>query len=136
MELPEYYFRTRENGAFVYRVSAENRQRQLDFDHIATVNIRNGEVKAHGGRTLSAEDILAIEDWMQERISILAHRDMDDVFRLADQLNYISHWVQTKATAEQTEVITDALLLAMYDLRDLLVRKRAERLQAIAKEKQ
>jgi hypothetical protein len=35
---------------------------------------------------------------------------------------------QTRATAEQLEEATDALLLTMHDLRSVLVREKAERL--------
>jgi len=49
-DLPPYYFRVRENGAVVFRVDTENRQRRIDMDQIAVVNIRKGEGKPHGGR--------------------------------------------------------------------------------------
>ena len=41
-DLPEYYFRIRENGALVFRVDAENRQRRIDMEPLAVLNIRNG----------------------------------------------------------------------------------------------
>ena len=44
-DLPDYYFRVRENGAAVFRVSTENRQRRIEMDEIAVVNIRNGNIK-------------------------------------------------------------------------------------------
>ena len=63
-ELPDYYFRVRDNGAFVYRVDTENRQRRIEMDQIAVVNIRNGEIKPHGGRTLSEQDLDEIKTWI------------------------------------------------------------------------
>jgi hypothetical protein len=127
-DLPEYYFRVRENGAFVFRVDTENRQRRIDMDQIAVVNIRKGEIKPHGNRELSEADIAAIEEWMAERAEVLAHRDIDDIFRAVDYLNTTTHWAQSRATDEQLEEVTDALLLAMHDLRTVLVRKKADRL--------
>lgn len=44
-DIGSLFFRVRENGAAVYRVDAENRQRRLDMQQIAVVNIRNGDVK-------------------------------------------------------------------------------------------
>ena len=44
-DLPDYYFRIRENGAFVFRVDTENRHRRIEMDQIAAINIKNGEVK-------------------------------------------------------------------------------------------
>ncbi len=127
-DLPEYFFRTRENGAFVYRVDTENRQRRIDMDQIAVVNIRNGEIKPHGGRRLSEADMAAIRAWMEERQALLARRQIDDILRTVDHLNQTAHWAQSKASEEELEAITDALLLAMHDLRTVLVRKKADRL--------
>ncbi len=127
-ELPNYYFRVRDNGAFVFRVDTENRQRRIEMDQIAVVNIRNGEIKPQGQRELSDEDVEAIKTWMAERLELLAYRDIDDIHRAVDYLNTTTQWAQSKATDEQLEAVTDALLLAMHDLRTVLVRKKAERL--------
>jgi hypothetical protein len=127
-DLPEYYFRVRENGAFVFRVDTENRQRRLEFDQIAVVNIRNGEIKPHGTTTLQSDDLAAINTWMQDRITLLAKRDVDDIHRAVDHLNLTTQWANSKATPEQLDGVTDALLLAMHDLRSVLVRQKADRL--------
>ena len=127
-ELPDYYFRVRENGAAVFRVDTENRQRRIEMDQIAVINIKNGEVKPHGDRTLSDTDLAEIETWMANRSALLAQRDIDDIHRAVDYLNITTQWVQSKATDDQLEDVTDALLLAMHDLRSVLVRKKADRL--------
>ncbi len=125
--LPEYYFRVRENGAAVFRVDTENRQRRIEMDQIAVLNIRNGEVKPQGDRVLSEGDLSVIRDWMAERVDVLAQRDMDDIYRAVDYLNLTTQWAQSKASPEQLEAVTDQLLLAMHDLRSVLVRKKADR---------
>ncbi|MBB3993533.1 hypothetical protein GGR95_001161 [Sulfitobacter undariae] len=127
-KLPDYYFRVRDNGAFVFSLDTENRQRRIDMDQIAVVNIRNGEIKPQGDRTLSETDIAAITTWMEERVQTLAHREMDDIFRAIDYLNTTTHWIQSRATEEQLDAVTDQLLLAMHDMRNTLVRKKADRL--------
>ena len=127
-ELPEYFFRVRENGAFVFRVDTENRQRRIDMDQIAVVNVKNGEIKPQGDRQLSEQDMKVIGDWMAERIELLARRDIDDIHRTIDHLNLTAHWANSRATDAQLEEVTDALLLAMHDLRSVLVRKKADRL--------
>ena len=127
-QLPDYYFRVRENGAFVYRVDTENRQRRIDMDQIAVVNIRKGEIKPHGERELTEGDIAAIRDWMAGRLELLEFRDIDDIHRTVDTLNTTAHWAQSKATDAQLEDVTDALLMAMHDLRTVLVRKKADRM--------
>lgn len=127
-DLPDYFFRVRENGGIAFRVDTENRQRRIEMDQIAVINIRNGEIKPHGDRTLSQDDLTAIHAWMEERQQILANRDIDDIFRAVDHLNLTTQWAQSKATADQLESVTDTLLLAMHDLRTTLVRKKADRL--------
>lgn len=132
IDLPKYFFRTRDNGAIVFRVDTENRQRRIELDQIAVVNVKNGDVKPHGGRTLTAEDVDAIETWKADRIQTLAERDVDDILRAIDHLNGVTQWAQSKATDEQLDIITDELLLTMHDLRSVLVRKKADRLTKAA----
>ena len=52
---------------------------------------------------------------------------MDDIHRAIDHLNLTAQWAQARATQDQLEEVTDALLLAMHDLRSVLVRKKADR---------
>ena len=127
-DLPDYYFRIRENGAAVFKVDTENRQRRIEMDQLAIINVRNGEVKPQGDRVLTETDIAAIQDWLDKRVALLAQRDIDDIHRAVDYLNITTQWVQSKASDEQLEDVTDALLLAMHDLRTVLVRKKADRL--------
>lgn len=127
-DLPDYFFRVRENGAMVFRVDTENRQRRIEMDQIAVVNIRNGEIKPHGDRVLSETDLDRIKTWMRDRVEVLAHRDIDDILRAVDHLNQTAQWAQARATDEQLDAVTDDLLLAMHDLRSVLVRKKADRL--------
>lgn len=127
-DLPEYYFRVRENGAAVFRIDTANRQRRVEMDQIAVLNIRNGDIKPHGSRDLSAEDMSTIRDWMAQRTALLARRDLDDIHRAVDHLNITTQWAQSKASPDELENVTDALLLAMHDLRTVLVRKKADRL--------
>ena len=98
------------------------------MDQIALVNVNKGEIKPHGDRVLTDEDTAVISDWLQKRIELLAKRDIDDILRAVDYMNLTTQWVQSKGTDEQLEEVTDALLLAMHDLRTVLVRKKADRL--------
>jgi hypothetical protein len=132
--LPEYYFRVRENGAMVFRVTAENRMRRIEMDQIAVVNVKNGDVKAHGDRVLSADDQQAIETWKVNRQAQLAAREVDDILRTVDRLNLTTVWAQQKASPDALEAVSDALLLAMHDLRSVLVRKKSDRIKKDAAE--
>ncbi len=133
-ELPDIYFRVRENGATVFRVDTENRQRRIEMQEIAVINIRNGQVRPHGDREITEAEMDVIKDWMEERIQVLEIRDIDNIYRAIDEMNLTTHWAQTRADEEQLEEVTDALLLAMHDLRSVLVRKKADRLLGQAAE--
>jgi hypothetical protein len=127
-DLPEYYFRVRENGAFVFRVDTANQLKRIEMDQIAAVNVRNGEIKAHGDRDLSETDLAAIRTWLDERRALLAQRDIDDILRTVDHLNLTAHWAQSKASDDDLAQVMDALLMAMHDLRSVLVRRKADAL--------
>lgn len=127
-DLPDYYFRIRENGAAVFRVDTENRQRRIEMDQIAVINVRNGDIKPQNGRSLTDEDKAEIDAWMKSRQALLARRDIDDIHRTIDHLNLTTQWAQSKASDEDLEDVTNRLLLAMHDLRSILVRKKADRL--------
>ncbi|MDA7964242.1 hypothetical protein [Ruegeria sp.] len=126
--LPEYYFRIRENGAVVFRIDTENRHQRIEMEQIAVINIRNGEVKPQGQRALSDGDTAEIQRWMEARQALLAQRDIDDIHRAVDHLNLTTQWAQSKASDAQLDDVTDRLLMAMHDLRSVLVRKKADRL--------
>jgi hypothetical protein len=127
-DLPDYYFRIRENGAAVFRVETENRQRRIEMVEIAAVNVKNGNIKPHGETKLTPAEQKLIADWLAQRRALLERRDMDDILRAVDHMNLTTQWVQSKASDAQLEEVTDTLLLAMHDLRSVLVRKKAERL--------
>lgn len=127
--LPDYYFRIRENGAAVFRVDGENRQRRMEMDQIAVVNTRNGEIKAHGDKALSDADKTAIKGWLADRQQLLARRESDDILRTVEHLNLTAQWAQSRASDAQLDEVTGALLLAMHDLRSVLVRKQSERME-------
>ena len=127
-DLPDYYFRVRENGAVVFRLGTENRQRRIEMDEIATVNVKNGNIKPHGEVELTEADRAAIEEWLAARQAQLAMREVDDILRTVDHLNLTTQWAQSRATDAQLEAVTDQLLLAMHDLRSMLVRRKADRL--------
>jgi len=127
-DLPRYYFRLRENGALVYRVTPDDRRGRLGLDQIAAVNLRNGELRPHGDRPLTPEDRAEIEAWIARRRADMARREWDEMQRSVEVLNLTAQWAQSRATDAQLEDLSDALMLAMHDLRTVLIRKRAERL--------
>jgi hypothetical protein len=109
-------------------VGTDPRDQRIEMDQIAVVNTRNGEVKPHGGREMTDADRAAIADWLEKRRALIARREADEIARTVDVLNLAAHWAQTRATERELEDLTGPLLLAMHDLRTVLVRKKADRL--------
>lgn len=126
-DLPEYYFRIRDNGAAVYRVVSDDRRQRLDLDEIAAVNVKNGNVKPHGQHELTDADQAAIETWLADRREVLAGREAGQAAACIEALNLTAQWAQSRADDAALEAVTEELLLAMHDLRAVLVRKKAGR---------
>lgn len=127
-ELPKYYFRIRDNGAAVYRVDTENRERRLELDQIAVINVKRGDWKPQGDTELTTDDEAAIRMWLDAREKIVADRRLDDIIRTVEHLNLTAGWAQSQATDEDLDRVSDALLLAMHDLRTVLVRRKSNRM--------
>lgn len=119
------FFRSRENGAAVFRLDVENRQRRLDMQQIATVNLRNGEVKVANNQEIAEHERSEIDAWMDARRTRITARENDQVERLIDTINETAHWAQGRATDDQIEAASDALLMAMHDLRNVIARRKS-----------
>jgi hypothetical protein len=128
-KLPDHYFRIRENGAQVFRLSTDDRSQRIEMEPIAVVNARSGEIRPQGERELTDADRAAIAGWLASRQETLARREDELPREALEQLNLTAQWAQSRATDEDLEAITDALLLAMHDLRTVLVRKKADRMK-------
>jgi len=126
--LPEYYFRVKDGGCTVFRIDPDGPQRRLEMEPIASVNLGRGIYNPLGGRELIKADKVAIRQWMRSRRAVETMRQIDDVHRLVDHMNRTAHWAQGPAEDVQLDEVTEALLMAMHDLRNVLVRRKADRL--------
>ncbi len=130
-DLPDgLYFRIRENGAQVFRVDTTNRNRRIEMEPLAVINTRNGEVRAQGERTISEAEREEIDAWCAARQAELARREgVDGVAQTIERLNLTASWLQQRATPADVEAAADDLLMAMHDLRTVIVRKKADGLK-------
>lgn len=127
---PAYHFRLRDAGsAAVFQVEEEARSGRLNLRQIAVVNLRSGDIRPRGGQPLPEGAEAAIDAWVAARRRLATARRSDDMHRLVDQLGLAAQWAQSEADEESLEQVTDALLMAMHDLRSVLVRRKAERLR-------
>jgi hypothetical protein len=122
------YFRIRENGATVFRLDVENRNRRLELNPVATVNVKSGEVRPHGRETVSEAEQAEIAAWVEARRARLALREEEEALRLIESLNAVAQWIQQRASDAQVEALSDPILMAMHDLRAAIVRRKSDML--------
>ncbi|MEO1562459.1 MAG: hypothetical protein AAFR98_03405 [Pseudomonadota bacterium] len=120
------YFRTRENGAAVFRIDTKNRNRSLELIQIANISLRKQEIRPQGDSQISDAERAEIEDWIKARLEKLTSRDKDELDRMIDQIKTTTHWIISQATPEQVDEVSEELLLTLHDMRAAIVRKKAE----------
>ena len=124
------YFRIRENGAQVFRVDTTNQNRRIEMDPLAVVNTRNGDIRVQGDRVMTAEEEAEITAWCAARQAELSRRDgLGGVAETIERLNLTASWLQQRATEDEIAAAADDLLMAMHDLRTVIVRKKADSLK-------
>lgn len=130
----EYYFRISLDGATVFILNRETRHKRIELQEIATIFMPQAKVTPISGRSLSSEEERAIENWISERKKYLYEQDTATAKRVVEDINKLTHWARYQATPEQLNPVNDDLLLAIYDLRSVLVKKMAEQLMALDEE--
>ena len=108
----------------------------MEMTKIAVVNMHKDEVRPDGNQELTEAERTAIQNWMDQRKHTLAQRRIDDIYRTIDHMNHLTQWAaRSEATDTELEAVTSSLLLAMHDLRTVLIRKGSQRILATQKGK-
>lgn len=118
----EYYFRPRPGGAMMLRITHDARLRRSEMHRIAGVNRASGEVNVADGHDLTDHERALIDTWLTDGNGLAG-----EAAKAAAQIGHIAHWAQFKASPEELSAATEDLLLAMQDLREVLVRKASQR---------
>ena len=122
-DLPDLYFRLRPGGATVFRVSKKGSEQNLAMVPVAAVKLPSGTVRVRGQHVLSAAEEARIADWIAAR----GGADEDDpVERAIHAMNLAADWAE-KTDPDEALARRDALLLAIHDLRGVIVRQMAAR---------
>ncbi len=122
---PTLYFRRKENGAAVYRITTGKHTR-LDLLQIAVLK-QNGDVKPSGKQEPTDVELTEIAIWHDARKAEQKTRDAARVDRLISDMNAVTQWVQANANDKQIAQTAQPVLMAMHDLRTTLVRRMAGR---------
>ena len=132
--LPELYFRLRDGGASVFRMVDDARNGRLDMEQVATINLRSGEIRLGKDKNLSESEQETVDAWLADRRESQPWRRLDRAMQVIEDINQTAHWAQTEASDKDLEGVSDALFLAMHDLRQVLVRRAADRMSKEAKD--
>ena len=127
--LPRLHFRTRDNGAQVFRISQDGVQKRLEMTLIATANIRKGDIRPQPKLQPTEEEMQAIRSWMADRVQLVKTRETDDILRSLEHLHTLSAWVQSKASDDEVAQMSGPLLMAIHDLRSVLTRRMASQVK-------
>lgn len=125
----DLYFRIKDNGATVFRISDEARRRRLDLQPVAEANVRNGDIKLRNNVTLSDDERAEIETWLNARRGALKSRETEQAQLTIEHLNTTANWISGKPDEEAAEAMSEGLLMAMHDLRAAIVRFKSKRLE-------
>jgi hypothetical protein len=118
----EYYFRPRPGGAMMLRIAYDSRLRRSEMHRVAGINAKTGAIDVTTGHDLTDAERALIDDWLAQGNGLEG-----DAAKMVEQIGHIAHWAQFRANPAELAAATDDLLLAMQDLREVLVRKAAQR---------
>jgi len=124
----DLYFRIKDNGATVFRINDETRQRRLNLQPIAEANVRNGDIKLRKDVILTDAETTEIKRWLDARSAELAAREIDQARLTIEHLNATANWISSKPDPAAAEAMNEDLLMAMHDLRAAIVRFKSKML--------
>lgn len=124
--MSELYFRVRDNGAQVFRIMEDPREARTRLEPLAVLNLRTGDLRLQGGREPTGAEQAEIDAWTKARRETLAEREVDDIRRTVEAIQTAAGWVQSKAEDDAFRMVADDLLMAAHDLRQAIVRKKAD----------
>ena len=119
------YYRHRENGVTVFRMEVANRQRRIELNQIASI-LRDGKIVPHKRREPTEAELGEIETWWADWQKKSGEDALDETEQFIAELNLFTDWVARKAPADQVDQRSDALLTALLDLRQVVVRRLSE----------
>lgn len=118
----DLYFRIKDNGATVFRINDDARQRRLDLQPVAEANVRNGDIKLRKDVELSDAERAEITAWLSARREVLTAREVEQARLTIEHLNTTANWISSKPDEAAAEEMSEDLLMAMHDLRAAIVR--------------
>ena len=115
------YYRHRKNGAVVFRLEVANRQRRIELNQIASI-AKTGEVVPHKRRPPTDAEMAEIREWWATWQARADTDQLSETEKFLVELNRFTDWFQRRAEYEEVDDTSDPLLMAILDLRQVVVR--------------
>jgi hypothetical protein len=118
----QYFFRPRPGGAALLKLDHDPRLRRTRLHRIAGIESATGDVRVTDGHTLTDAEAALIAGYLARGNGLDGR-----AAKAVSDIGHIAHWAQFRASPDELAAATEELLLAMQDLREVLVRKAAQR---------
>lgn len=119
------YYRHRDKGVTVFRMEVANRQRRIELNQIASI-MRDGEIIPHKRRHPTEVELAEISVWWNNWLNRSEAGEITEIESFISQLNIFTDWLARRADHDDVDVQSDALLTALLDLRQVVVRRLSE----------
>ena len=119
------HFRTSQNGHYaVFRVVQGSNARP-NFVRLGHGNVNKTGFTPEEQNAPTAEEQVRIDVFAEEQRALDREERLFDVRRLPMRMRQTMHWLAT-ASQDDMELVGDALLYSLYDLREALMKRRLE----------
>ena len=119
------YYRLRRQGALVFRMEVANRQRRIELNQVAAISA-SGEVTPHRRRPASDAEMAEAAAWWRDWCARRDAGRLTETERFMAELNGFTDWMAREAPDDEVAGLSDPLLLALLDLRQVVVRRLSE----------
>ena len=121
----QLYYRHRKNGVAVFRMEVSNRQRRIELNQIATIS-GAGEIKPHKRRPATEDEQAEIAEWWAAWKARSDAGELSETEAFLVELNRFTDWIQRHAPDAEINLHSDPLLMALLDMRQVVVRRLSE----------
>ncbi len=119
------YYRVRKQGALVFRMEVSNRRRRIELNQIAAITGKD-EIRPHKRRPPTEAEEAEIHAWWEAHKVRRDAGELNEVEVFMEELNKFTTWIDKEAPAAAVSEQSDPLLLALLDLRQVIVRRMSE----------
>lgn len=119
------HFRSQLNGRYVAVRMSTGETRRPAFRKIGAGHVLEGTFEAEPGETPTPAELAEIEAFAVRERAALNDEKRLEAYRLPLKMRQVQRWLAEASDAE-LEGVSDALLFSMYELREALLRRRAQ----------